>query len=61
MPGHEAISRFVAGASGGPRGCLHRSNTSMTIIRPPQQGHGGRKSSGGVALTACLNRLDIGL
>jgi hypothetical protein len=31
---------------GGPRGCLHRSNTSMTIMRPPQQGHGGRKSSG---------------
>ena len=33
----------VAVAFGGPRGCLHRSNTSMTIMRPPQLGHGGRK------------------
>ena len=33
-------------ASGGPRGCLQHSNVSMTIIRPPQQGHAGRKSSG---------------
>ena len=24
----------------------HRSNVSMTIMRPPQQGHAGRKSSG---------------
>ncbi len=29
---------------------LHRSNTSMTIMRPPQQGHGGRKSSGLVGI-----------
>lgn len=47
MPGHGAVSRIGADAFGGPRGCLlHRSNTSMTIMRPPQQEHGGRKSSG---------------
>lgn len=42
MPGHGAFSRFVADACGGPRGCLQRSNVSMMIMRPPQQGHGGR-------------------
>ena len=42
MSGHGAVSRFVADACGGPRGCFHRSNTSMTIMRPPQHGHGGR-------------------
>ena len=36
MPGHEVVSGFGADAVGGPRGCLHRSNTSMTIMRPPQ-------------------------
>src|SRR5688572_12858152 len=49
MPGHGVFSRFAAVLPGGPRGCLHRSNTSMTIIRPPQHGHGGRKSSGSAA------------
>ena len=42
MPDHEAVSRLVAVASGGPRGCFQRARTSMTIIRPPQQEHGGR-------------------
>lgn len=46
MPGHGAVSRFVADASGGPRGRPQRSNVSMTIMRPAQQGHDGRKSSG---------------
>lgn len=42
VPGHGSFSRLVAVAPGGPRGCLQRSNVSMTIMRPPQQGHGGR-------------------
>ena len=46
MPGHGLASRFAVVACGGPRGCLQRSNTSMMIMRPPQQRHGGRKSSG---------------
>jgi len=46
IPGHEAVSRFVAAVSGGPRGCLHRSNILMIIMRPPQQGHDGRRSAG---------------
>ena len=48
MPGHGAFSRLAAEVPGGPRGCLHRSNTSMTIMRPPQHGHDGRKSAGSV-------------
>jgi hypothetical protein len=46
MPGYGHFSGFAAAACGGPRGCFHRSNTSMTIMRPPQHGHSGRKSSG---------------
>ena len=38
MPGHGTVCRFGDVLSGGPRGCRHRSNTSMTIMRPPQQG-----------------------
>ena len=37
----QGLVAVVAVVSGGPRGCFHRSNTSMTIMRPPQQGHGG--------------------
>ena len=40
MPGHGTFSRFGADEFGGPRGCRHRLNISMTIIRPPQQGPG---------------------
>jgi hypothetical protein len=32
MPGHGAVSRSGVLASGGPRGCVRRSNTSMTIM-----------------------------
>lgn len=46
MPGHGVVSWFGVVLSGGPRGCRQRSNVSITIMRPPQQGHGGRKSSG---------------
>ena len=42
IPAHGAVSRFVAVASGGPRGCLQRAKVSMMIMRPPQQRHGGR-------------------
>ena len=44
---------------GGPRGCLHRSNVSMTIMRPPQQGHGGRKSSGSSVSVVIGRRGDV--
>ena len=33
-------------AVGGARGWHQRSKVSMTTIRPPQQGHGGRGSAG---------------
>lgn len=52
MPGHDALSRFVAAVSGGPRGCRQRSNTLVTIIRPPQHGHGGRISFGSSAASS---------
>lgn len=56
IPCHEAVSRFVAVASGGPRGCLQRSNISLTIIRPPQQEHSGRKSSGSPGVPSSTGR-----
>lgn len=52
MPGHGEFSRFVAVESGGPRGCRHRSNVSMMIMRPPQHRHGGRKSVGSTELSS---------
>jgi hypothetical protein len=35
---------LVAAPEGGPRGAAPRANTSTMIMRPPQQGHGGRWS-----------------
>ena len=46
MPGHGALPRFGALEAGGARGWHHRSNLSMTTMRPPQQGQGGRTSAG---------------
>lgn len=45
MRDHGRFSRFVVAENGGPRGCRARSNTSMMIMRPPQQ----RKRSIGTA------------
>lgn len=45
MPGHDTSSRRGAAACGGARGWRQRAKVSMTIMRPPQQGHGGPKSS----------------
>jgi hypothetical protein len=42
VPGHDAIIRVDWGA----RGCVGRSKISMMIMRPPQHGHGSRRSSG---------------
>ena len=50
MPGHDGISVAVR-ARGGARGCIQRSNVSMMRMRPPQQGQGGRQSSGSSAST----------
>lgn len=46
MPGHGVLLPVDREPCGDPRGCLHRSNTSITIMRPRQQRHGGRKLSG---------------
>ena len=45
MPGHDGVP-VAAGARGGARGCIQRSNISMMRMRPPQQGQGGRQSMG---------------
>jgi hypothetical protein len=42
VPGHDAIIRVGWLERGGPRGCAQRSKVSMMIMRPPQQGQGGR-------------------
>lgn len=44
---------------GGPRGSLQRSNTSMTIMRPPQHGHSGWKSSGSSDVSSFGRRGDV--
>ena len=46
MPGHDAIVRIGVAALGGARGWRRRANTSMTVILPPQHGHGGIGSTG---------------
>ena len=46
MPGHGMLLPVDGEPCGGARGCRRQANTSMTIMRPPQHGHGGRKSSG---------------
>lgn len=42
VPGHARTVPVVAIVDGGARGCCQRSNVSMMIMCPPQQGHGGR-------------------
>lgn len=37
---------------GGARGCCHRAKASITIMRPPQQGHGGRVSGGSLSVSS---------
>lgn len=46
VQGHGAILPDGDEGCGGARGCRHRSKVSMTIMCPPQQGHGGRMSVG---------------
>src|SRR5262249_1797710 len=35
---------WIPAPEGGPRGAAPRAKTSTMIIRPPQHGHGGRRS-----------------
>src|SRR5260370_39433594 len=51
----------VAG-DGGARGAAHRSRVSTMIMRPPQQGHGGRWSAAtAVAVRSASSRSTGGL
>ena len=50
MPGHDGVP-VAAGAWGGARGCIQRSNVSTMRMRPPQQGQVGRQSGGSDAST----------
>jgi len=52
MPGHGAVVPVGLVACGGAQGCRQRSKVSMTTMRPPQQGHGGRASSGSTGAAA---------
>jgi hypothetical protein len=40
--GESSAQVLVAAPEGGPRGAAPRAKTSTMIMRPPQQGHGGR-------------------
>lgn len=51
MPGHGASSRMGGVVAGGARGCCQRAKASITIMRPPQQGHGGRVPSGSAGVS----------
>src|SRR5260370_39361198 len=42
--GHGVADLPPVSGDGGPRGAPHPSKVSTIIIRPPQQGHGGRRS-----------------
>lgn len=46
MPDHGTSSRIGKVDAGGARGWHQRAKLSITIMRPPQYGHGGRASSG---------------
>jgi hypothetical protein len=46
VPGHGVIIPVGAADTGGPRGSIPLWKVSMMIMRPPQQGHGGRRSGG---------------
>ena len=54
MPGHGARFRTRVVVGGGARGCCQRSKVSMTIMCPPQQGQGGRGSTGSSALCSSI-------
>ncbi len=45
VPGHEAFLPVEVVPCGGARGWFQRAKASMTTMRPPQQGHGGRVST----------------
>src|ERR671918_417665 len=50
LGGHAASVLIPGSGRGGSRGPPPRSKVSMTIMRPPQHGHGGRWSVGAVAV-----------
>ena len=57
VPGHDGAP-VAAAARGGARGCIQRSKVSMTRMRPPQHGQGGRGSGGSTAPTGSDRRRD---
>jgi len=47
VPAHDVSIRMTATDGARYRGCIPGSKNSMTIMRPPQQGHGGKTVSAG--------------
>ena len=47
VPVHDVSIRRIVMEGCGYRGCVPRSKNSMTIMRPPQQGQGGKTVSAG--------------
>jgi len=52
VPDHGTHLPAGVGTGGGARGWRQRSKNSMTTIRPPQQGHGGRASDGSAGISS---------
>ena len=50
VPAHDVSIRMIATKGCRYCGCIPRSKNSMTIMRPPQQGQGGRTVSAGLGL-----------
>ena len=53
-PGHGITIPVERAEVGGARGCIQRSNVSMMIMRPPQQGQGGHGSGASAGSAVCL-------
>ncbi len=49
-PVHDVSSQMTAAEAGRYRGSVPRSKNSMTVMRPPQQGQGGKAVSAGSSL-----------
>ena len=47
VPAHDVSIRMIDAEGCRYRGCIPRSKNSMTIMRPPQQGQGGKAVSAG--------------
>jgi hypothetical protein len=51
VPAHDVSIRMTAKDGARYRGCIPRSKNSITIMRPPQQGQGGKTATSSAGLS----------